>query len=252
MEEFPVDNLHSLSILIIGATGGIGSLLTHHCADAGASLTLFSRNQEKLQSLKTSHPDAVTVTGEATSSADLQRAVAEAESAFGKVDVLVHAVGSIMLRALHQTSEEQFRQTLDLNLVSPFLAMRSVLPGMLSRNDGSILVCSSVAGGTGLRNHEAISAAKGGLEAMVRSAAMTYARQNIRINGVAFGLVDTPLAVSITKNEAARNASAGMHPMGRIGSPDDVVSAMMYFISPGSQWTTGQILHVDGGLSTGK
>lgn len=247
-----MEKLHNRSILIIGATGGIGSLLSRRCAEAGASLTLFSRNQEKLASLKAAHPNAVTVAGDAASFADLQQAVSQAEAAFGKVDVLVHAVGSIMLRALHQTSEEQFRQTLDLNLVSPFLAIKAVLPGMLSRNEGSILVCSSVAGQTGLRNHEAISAAKGGLEALVRSAAMSYARQNIRINGVAFGLIDTPLASSITKNEASRSASASMHPMGRIGTPDDVIPAMLYFISPGSPWTTGQILHVDGGLSTGR
>lgn len=247
-----MENLHSLSVLIIGATGGVGSLLTRRCAEAGASLTLFSRNQEKLQSLEEAFPDAVTVTGDAATSADLERAVSHAESAYGKVDVLFHAVGSILLRPLHQTSEEQFRQTLDLNLVSPFLAMKAVLPGMLSRNNGSIVLCSSVAGNTGLRNHEAVSAAKGGLEAMVRSAAMTYARQNIRVNAVAFGLVDTPLAASITRNETARAASAAMHPLGRIGTPDDVTSALIYFASAQSGWTTGQVLHVDGGMSVGK
>ncbi len=244
--------LHGRSILIIGATGGIGSAFADRCAQEGARLAFFSRNEEKLLRMKEQHPDALTLTGDALSFADLQRAATDAESAFGQVDVLVHAVGSILLRPLHQTSEEQFRQTLDLNLVSPFLAMKAVLPGMLSRNNGSIVLCSSVAGNTGLRNHEAVSAAKGGLEALVRSAAMTYARQNIRVNAVAFGLVDTPLAASITRNETARAASAAMHPLGRIGTPDDVTSALIYFASAQSGWTTGQVLHVDGGMSVGK
>ncbi|NUN70090.1 MAG: SDR family oxidoreductase [Bacteroidetes bacterium] len=245
-------SLHGRTILIIGATGGIGAAFTEQCANEGAQLSLFSRNPEKLSGLRERFPGAITTEGDALSFPDLQRAVTETVSAFGRIDVLVHAVGSILLRPLHQTSEEQFRQTLDMNLTSPFLAMKAVLPDMLSRNDGAIILCSSVAGGTGLRNHEAVSAAKGGLEAMVRSAAMTYARQNIRINAVAFGLVDTPLAASITRNETARAASAAMHPAGRIGTPQDVTAALRYFASPESAWTTGQILHVDGGMSAGK
>jgi NAD(P)-dependent dehydrogenase (short-subunit alcohol dehydrogenase family) len=238
--------------LIIGSTGGIGTAVTEALHEQGASLALFSRNGESLAAKQQACPGALTFCGDACSPVDLADAVRQTEERFGRIDIVIHAVGSILLRSLHTTSEEQFRRTLELNLVSPFITINAVLPGMLSRKSGSVIVCSSVAGSTGLKNHEAISAAKGGLNAMVRSAAMTYAKQNIRFNAVAFGLIDTPLAHHITKSEGALAASVAMHPLGRIGTPDDAVSALLYFASDESRWTTGQVLHVDGGLSSGK
>lgn len=241
---------HNRSVIIIGATGGIGSAVARALHAEGASLLLFSRNIERLEKLAVELPGSLVVAGDAGSLEDLQHAAAEAETRFGKIDILIHSVGSILLRMLHQTSEEQFRQTLDLNLVSPFLAMKAVLPSMLKHGGGSIVLCSSAAGSIGFRNHEAIAAAKGGLNAMVRSAAASYARQNIRINAAAFGLVDTPLAAPITSNENARNASAQMHPLGRIGTVEDVVPALLHLASDDARWTTGQVIAVDGGLST--
>jgi NAD(P)-dependent dehydrogenase (short-subunit alcohol dehydrogenase family) len=238
--------------LIIGSTGGIGSAVSDALFTQGASLALFSRNEEKLSTQQNAYNGALTYCGDACSQTDLARAVLQTEERFGRIDILIHAVGSILLRPLHTTSEDQFRQTFEVNLISPFLAINAVLPGMMSRKNGSVIVCSSVAGSMGLKNHEAVSAAKGGLNAMVRSAAMTYAKQNIRFNAVAFGLIDTPLAQHITKSEGALAASVAMHPLGRIGTPADVVSAVLYFASESAQWTTGQILHVDGGLSSGK
>jgi 3-oxoacyl-[acyl-carrier protein] reductase len=245
-------NFSGKTALVIGSTGGIGSAVSEELFNRGASLALFSRNVDKLAVQQNAYSDALTLRGDACSPSDLARAVALTEERFGKIDIVIHAVGSILLRSLHTTSEEQFRQTLEVNLISPFLSMNAVLPGMLFRKNGSVIVCSSVAGSTGLKNHEAISAAKGGLNAMIRSAAMTYAKQNVRFNAVAFGLIDTPLAQQITKSEGALAASVAMHPLGRIGVPSDVVSAILYFASESARWTTGQILHVDGGLASGK
>ena len=97
---------------------------------------------------------------------------------------------------------------------------------MMTNKSGSVVVISSVAGSKGLINHEAISAAKGGLESMIRSASVTYAKRGIRFNGVALGLIDTPLAKFLTENEISRKASESLHPMGRIGKPEDVVEAI--------------------------
>ena len=108
---------------------------------------------------------------------------------------------------------------------------------------------SSCAAGVGLANHEAIAAAKGGVEALVRSAAATYAGAGIRFNAVAPGLVATPMARKITENEGALKASVAMHPLGRIGRPEEVASAIAFLLGPQSAWTTGQVLGVDGGLA---
>jgi 3-oxoacyl-[acyl-carrier protein] reductase len=96
-----------------------------------------------------------------------------------------------------------------------------------------------------------IAAAKGGLEAMVRSAAMTYARWNIRFNAVAPGMTETPLSAPLLQNEAARQFSETLHPMGRIGQPEEIAAAMAFLLGPESSWITGQTLGVDGGLGAG-
>jgi NAD(P)-dependent dehydrogenase (short-subunit alcohol dehydrogenase family) len=237
------------TVMIIGATGGIGQVVSKRMNESGANLLLFSRNEEKLKNLKEElNSNTEIFVGDALSKENLDEAVAKAVSKFGSVDVLIHAVGSIVLKSLHSTNESTFREVIDLNLVSPFLALNSVIPHMLKQKSGSIVVTSSVAGSKGLMNHEAISAAKGGLEAMVRSASVTYAKRGIRVNGVSMGLVDTPLAKFLTGNELAMKASVNMHPMSRIGNPDDVVDAISYLASNGASWTTGAIIPIDGGM----
>src|SRR5690606_21524138 len=108
---------------------------------------------------------------------------------------------------------------------------------------------STAAASTGLINHEAVAAAKAAVEGLTRSAAATYARSNIRCNAVAPGLVNTPMAERITKNPASLEASKAMHPLGRIGEPEDVASAIAWLVAPEQTWVTGQVLGVDGGLA---
>lgn len=120
---------------------------------------------------------------------------------------------------------------------------------MVKNKSGSIIVISSAAGSKGLMNHEGISAAKGGLEAMVRSAAVTYAKRGVRINGVALGLVETPLSEFLTTNDLSLKASVSLHPMVRIGKPSDAAGAVLYLASDDAAWTTGVILPVDGGMT---
>lgn len=241
------------TVMIIGATGGIGSLISENISNEGGNLILCARNEDNLKSLQLKLTSkSIIIPVDATRADEIEKAVADGEKEFGKIDVLIHAVGSIVLKSLHLTSEEVFRQTLELNLVSPFLSIKSVLNGMMKNKNGSIVVISSVAGSTGLMNHEAISAAKGGLESMIRSAAITYSKKGIRFNGVALGLVETPMSEFLTKNELSLKASQSLHPMGRIGQPDDVANAVLYFASDNSKWTTGTILPIDGGMAAGK
>ena len=236
-------------VLVIGATGGIGELVSKRLADEESKLILFSRNKSKLENLKNElNDESIIYQGDATKSADLQDAVEKGIKEFGKIDSMIHAVGSIVLKPLHNTDEEVFRNTLELNLMSPFLTIKSVIRQMMNQKSGNVVVISSVAGSKGPMNHEAISAAKGGLESMIRSASITYAKRGIRFNAVALGLVNTPLAKFLTENKISMKASVSMHPLGRIGEPSDIVEAVLYLASEDSSWVTGTVIPIDGGM----
>lgn len=114
---------------------------------------------------------------------------------------------------------------------------------------GSVVLVSSAAAEVGLANHEAIAAAKGGVAALARAAAATYAASNIRVNAVAPGLVETPLTERITRSPAARQSSEQMHALRRLGTPDDVASLIAWLLDPGNAWVTGQVIGIDGGLA---
>ena len=130
-------------------------------------------------------PQALACPGDACSSDDLDRAVRSALERFGRIDGLAHCVGSIVLKSIHLCATEEFLATIQINLITAFLACRAVSTALRKAKSGSVVLASSVAVRQGLNNHDVIAAAKGGLEAMVRSAAITYARSNIRFNAVA-------------------------------------------------------------------
>jgi len=238
-------------ILLLGATGGIGSKFAEKAFKKGARVILVARNRENLKDLSRKLNNTEFYPGDVTDFSFLQDIVKKVEDKFEKIDVLVHSVGSIILKPIHVISPEEFKEVIDLNLTSVFLAIKAVIKGMMRRKSGSIIVLSSVAASKGLRNHECISAAKGGLESMIRSAAITYASRGVRFNGVALGLVDTPLSkkANLTKSEKTLEISNKMHPLGRIGTPKDIVDAILYLASDHSSWVTGAIIPVDGGLS---
>lgn len=232
------------SFLIVGATGGIGESVTRSLAASGARLVLAARGRDRLEHLAR-EVDAECVVTDATSF-DAVRFLVEAA---GPLDGVVNLCGSILLKPAHLTSEAEFNDTMALNLTSSFAIVRASIASLRERG-GSIVLMSSAAASVGLVNHEAIAAAKSGVEGLARAAAATYASHDIRVNCVAPGLVDTPLAKSITSSEAALKASTAMHPLRRIGKPHDVARLIEWLLGPHATWITGQTFGVDGGLAT--
>jgi NAD(P)-dependent dehydrogenase (short-subunit alcohol dehydrogenase family) len=234
--------------VIFGGTGGIGSAAARKLTEAGARVVLAARNSDRLQDLG-SELDAPSFEVDATNISAVDSVVKKVRTDFGRLDGIVNCVGSIVLKAAHQTSEQEWRDTLAANLDSAFAVVRAGARAM-RKDGGSIVLMSSAAAQVGLPSHEAIAAAKAGVIGLGRSAAATYASKGIRVNIVAPGLVDTPMAAGITGNPLMLKASVSMHPLGRIGRADEVARVIAWLVSDDSEWVTGQIIGVDGGLSS--
>lgn len=242
-------------VLVLGGAGGIGSTLARLLVSAGERVFLAGRDSGRLAALGSDlgMPWAVV---DATDPDAIDACADAAAAATGGLTGIANCVGSLLLKPAHLTSTAEWQATLATNLTSGFGCVRAA--GRLLRADGgadgradggSVVLVSSAAARIGLANHEAIAAAKAGLEGLARSAAATYARQKIRFNVVAPGLVRTPLTRGLVANELAEKASLAMHPLGRLGEPEDVARAIQWLLDPAQSWLTGQVLGVDGGLA---
>ncbi len=241
-----MDSSHCL--VVLGATGGIGSELCRQLRASGANVVAGGRNADKLRELA----EATGVrpfTLDATDIEQVAACLADAQRTFGRVDGVANCVGSLLLKPAHLTSDAEWQTTLASNLTTAFAAVRSGAKAMLETG-GSIVLASSAAARVGLVNHEAIAAAKAGIIGLTLAAAATYAERGIRVNCVAPGLVRTSLTARLTANEANLKASVAMHPLGRIGEPSDVAAAIAWLLDPAQSWITGQVLGIDGGLAT--
>lgn len=238
--------------LIAGGSGGIGSETARRLVARGDRVALVARDADRLERLAAAlGPNARAFAGDVLDVARFGAIVDRIEDEFGEIDGVVHAVGSIILRPLHALSIEDWRKTYEINATSAFVVVKATVTKMMRRRRGSYVLFSTVAARTGLANHEAIAAAKGAVESLVRSAAISYARYGIRFNAIAPALTKTELSKSLWANHAMLDASVAMHPLGRIGEPGDIAAAAAFLLSRDATWMTGQILGVDGGLSAG-
>ena len=239
------------SVIIIGGiSGGIGSALAKRLVNSGHTVVGFARDRKRLDAIQREHPDVKTHTCDATDPEALKACFDEIYSAYGKIDVYVHAIGSIFIKPAHLTSDDDWARTLQTNLSSAFYALRSATTYMNKQNSGACLFFSTSAARIGIANHESIAAAKGGIEAMVRSAAATYSARGIRVNAIAPSLTNTPLAYPMTSNPKMLEATKKMHPLGDIAQPEDVASLAEWLISENAKFVTGQIIALDGGISS--
>ena len=223
--------------LITGAAGGIGQALLKQLA--GNEFTVVGRDPAKLAAL--GHPArAVDLSTEAGATQ-----LGEFLATRPPLDGAAHCVGSLLLKPAHRMAFSEWRALLATNLDSAFLLLQLLTKAQMQ---GSVVFVSSVAAGLGLANHEAIAAAKAGLEGLVRSAAATYAATGLRVNAIAPALTETPLTAAMVASDAVRKAVTAMHPLGRLGTADDQAAAIAFLLSPAASWITGQVLGVDGGL----
>jgi NAD(P)-dependent dehydrogenase (short-subunit alcohol dehydrogenase family) len=233
--------------VVLGATGGIGSAVCRALAARGSRLYLAARSSERLSSLA-SELDAAWSEVDATNPDQVEQLLTQASSEFGRVSGVANCVGSLLLKPAHRTSTDEWNETLSKNLGSAFATVRAAA-NVMRDSGGSVVLLSSAAATTGLPNHEAIAAAKAGIIGLMRAAAASYASSGLRVNAVAPGLIRTEMTRHLWSNDLAAAGSVAMHPLGRLGEPEDVASLLAWLLDPSNNWVTGQVFGVDGGLA---
>ena len=237
------------TLLITGASGGLGQALARRLEADGFDLVLAGRDAGRLQA---AYGDRhLQVEGDCTTAAGARTIIEKSALAGRRLDGLAHCVGNIRLGALHRMRDEDFDDCLQANLVSAFHTLAAFIAHLRAENrPGAAVLVSSAAARIGTPNHEAVAAAKAGVEGLARAAAATYAANGIRINVVAPGIMETPATTGILGSGVAREAAARQYPLPGIGSADELAGLMAWLLSPAAARVTGQVWSLDGGFSS--
>ena len=231
--------------LIFGATGSIGSKLSENMYESDKEVHLIGRDEEQLKKLPTKLNSEYSVID--ILSDNLSETIKEN---FGDKNIsgIAYCIGSIDLKPLRVSKKEDFKKCLDVNFF-PVIEIIKSLQDNLKKNNGSIILFSTVAVKKGFTNHAIISSAKGAIEGLTVSLAAEFA-PNIRVNCIAPSLTNSKMSQSILKNKMMADGIAKSHPMKRIGQAADIASMAKFLLSDESPWITGQIIGVDGGKSS--
>lgn len=238
--------------IVTGAAQGIGLAISQELAQLGAFVALVDRDESGLKlvedQLLRDGGKAQGFRGDVTDSHFLDEMVKTLVADHGRVDILVNNAGIIRDNFLTKLTEEDWDQVMAVNLKGPFLCCRSVIPTMRHQQDGKIvnIISRSWLGNVGQSNY---SASKGGLVSLTRTLALELARDQIQVNGVAPGFIDTPMTRGMP--EKARERLIKMQPTGKMGKPEDIAAAVAFLCSDRAEFISGQVLHVDGGKSCG-
>jgi NAD(P)-dependent dehydrogenase (short-subunit alcohol dehydrogenase family) len=244
--------------IVTGGGTGIGEAIARAFAREGAKVAITGRRKKELErvvnNIEQHGGHALALQGSVTNEPDVREAVKATVRTFGRLDILVNNAGSLFYSGpLHETTDQIWDDTFDLFMKGTFRFIRAAIPQMLTQGGGSILNISTVAGLKAISGFEghAYQAAKAGVIMLTKTVAVHYAKQHIRCNCVCPAGVITPGTAGMLEDLHTKAFFEGIHPMGRLGQPEEVAAAAIYFASDESRWTTGSILSVDGGVMAG-
>ena len=251
MDDFP-----GKSVIVTGGSLGVGRACVERFASGGAQVLAVANDDASCRAMAEAGGGRVRAfVGDVRRAADLAAAVADAEAAFGGVDILVCSAGIQRYGTVVDTPEEIWDDVLDINLKGLFLASKCAVPAMRRRGGGAIVAIASVQAYASQTSVAAYTASKGGVNALVRAMALDHAPDNIRVNVVCPGSVDTPMlrgAADLYKGDGTVEdtlaAWGRAHPLGRIGRPKEIAEAVAFLAGDKAGFITGADLKVDGGL----
>jgi len=243
--------------IVTGAGTGIGRAIALALAREGAKVVVAGRRREKLeevaQAIRRAGGEAVVTVCDVSIEADSQRAVKDAEEAFGYVNVLVNNAGALSVSTVEGISVEEWDRLMATNLKGPFLMSRAVLPAMRRAGGGAIVNVGSVLGLVAMKDRAAYCASKGGVTMLTKAMALDHAQEKIRVNCICPAIVETDMIRELfSKSEEgrrARDTRLATLPLGKFGKPDDIAELAVFLASEESSWMTGTAIPVDGGLT---
>jgi NAD(P)-dependent dehydrogenase (short-subunit alcohol dehydrogenase family) len=224
------------NFVVVGGSSGIGKDVVNKLIDEGHHVINISRRPSDLLGVEN-----IIV--------DIAKDEIDATLLPNTIDGLVYCPGSITLKGFKSIKEEQFLADFHINVLGAIKSIKACLPKMSTSNKASVVLFSTVAVQLGMPFHASVSVSKGAVEGLTRSLAAELAPK-IRVNAIAPSLTDTPLAQSLLSTEDKKQRASDMHPLKRVGTTEDIANATLFLLSDKSSWLTGQIIGVDGGLST--
>ena len=234
--------------VITGGASGIGLATAKKLLGEGSNVVLVDWNQDVSDIAKSLSNNCIGIRCDVSSDTDVQKCVKEVIEKFGHIDYLVAnaGIGGGPSKA-HEVSVDEWNKVIGVNQTGIFLMNKYVIGEMLKTGGGAIVNTSSMYGLVGTTMSFAYSASKGAINQMTRSLALTYARDNIRVNAIAPGYVDTPILASVPKE--MKDAMANQLPVGRLGEDTEIANLICYLLSDNATFITGAIVPIDGGFT---
>jgi dihydroanticapsin dehydrogenase len=237
--------------LITGGSRGIGFATAKIMSENGATVIITGKDSERLAKSVLKISNSIGIVADIRKTDEVKNVVSKTIEKFGKLDILVNNAGIFpKIKQLHEIDEDEWNEVLDVNLTGQFRFTKEAIPH-LQKTSGSIINISSDAGLKAYQgfNADAYSATKAALIILTKCWALEYAKYKIRVNCICPGVVDTDMTKPFLKTQQDKDFMNNEHPIGRIGKPEEIAKAIMYFVSDDASWTTGAVLAVDGGES---
>jgi len=237
--------------LVTGGSRGIGFSTGKILSENGATVVITGKDTERLEKAAKKIPNSIAIVANIRNTNDVKNVVSKTIEKFGRLDILVNNAGIFpKIKKLHEIDEDEWNEVLDVNLTGQFRFTKEAIPH-LQKTSGSIVNISSDAGLKAYQgfNADAYSASKAALIILTKCWALEYSKNKIRVNCICPGVVDTDMTKPFLKTQTDKEFMDNEHPLGRIGQPEEIAKAIMYFVSDDASWTTGAVLAVDGGES---
>jgi gluconate 5-dehydrogenase len=248
-------DLNGKVALVVGGHGGIGKAIALGLADAGADVVVASRNLEALKSvvkeIEVKKKESLAVAVDITDEKQVAEMVGKISKTFPRIDILVNAAGLAIRKPADSFPIDEWQKVMDINTRGTFLCCQAVGRVMLKQKKGRIINVSSVRGRYGLPSgYAAYCPSKGAVDTLTRTLACEWAKSNVLVNAVAPTIVETDLTKDALADPAYAKQMKDRIPMGKWALPDDIVGPVIFFASEASSFVTGQILYIDGGVTT--